>query len=73
MAFTTKLMVIGTLVELVSVKEGIVLELVPLVTVNPLIPVGTDGILQLKVVFGVGEEMVTELVVEFEQTACGVG
>ena len=36
-------------------------------------PVGTDGILQLKVVFGVGEEMVTELVVELEQTACGVG
>ena len=45
---------------------------VPLVTFNPVIPAGTDGIDQLKVVFGVGELMVTELVVLFEQTGCGL-
>ena len=40
----------------------------PLVVVNPEIPVGMEGIDQLNVVFGVGELIVTEFVVLFEQT-----
>jgi hypothetical protein len=53
------------------VYEGII-PFVPLVAFRPLIPVGIDGIFQLKFVFGVGDVILTELVAVFEQTTWGV-